>query len=228
VTGGNAAVPRANAGSSGKRHVDVLVVGAGMAGLSAAAALHEAGMSVLTVDKGRGVGGRMASRRMGSAVFDHGAQFVTVRDSRFAAAMAEWELRGAAREWCRGFAGDRDGHPRWCGCAAMTSVAKELAAPLDIMLDTRLVSLRVAEGRWSADTADGLLLTAHAAVLTPPVPQSLALLDAGQVPLPSHTRAALSATTYERCLAVMAVLDGPSLVPPPGGFAPRSGRVGRG
>jgi len=226
VTGGKAALPRANAVSSGKLHADVLVVGAGMAGLSAAAALGEAGMSVLTVDKGRGVGGRMASRRVGSAVFDHGAQFVTVRDSRFAAVMSEWERRGVAREWCRGFAGDRDGHPRWCGSAAMTSIPKEIAAPLDVMLDTRLVSLRVAEGRWSADTADGVMLTARAAILTPPVPQSLALLDAGQVPLPSRTRAALSAITYERCLAVMAVLDGPSRVPPPGGLAPRSGPVG--
>ncbi len=219
------ALPRANAVSSGKLHADVLVVGAGMAGLTAAAALREAGMSVLTVDKGRGVGGRMASRRVGSAVFDHGAQFVTVRDSRFAAVMSEWERRGAAREWCRGFAGDRDGHPRWCGNAAMTSIPKEIAAPLDVMLDTRLVSLRVAEGRWSADTADGLMLTARAAVLTPPVPQSLALLDAGQVSLPARIRAALSAISYERCLAVMAVLDGPSRVPPPGGFAPRSGPV---
>ncbi|MBP1654772.1 MAG: hypothetical protein H6Q28_1328 [Bacteroidetes bacterium] len=99
MTGGKAALPRANAVSSGKLHADVLVVGAGMAGLSAAAALREAGLSVLTVEKGRGVGGRMASRRVGSAVFDHGAQFVTVRDSRFAAVMSEWERRGAAREW---------------------------------------------------------------------------------------------------------------------------------
>lgn len=196
-----------------------------MSGLTAASALHGAGLRVLTVDKGRGVGGRMASRRIGPAVFDHGAQFVTVRDSRFAAAMAEWERRGAAREWCRGFAGHMDAHPRWCGSSGMTSIAKALAAPLDVMLDTRLLSVRVAEGGWTADTHNGPSLAARAVVLTPPVPQSLALLDAGGVVLPQHKQAALSSITYERCLAVMALLEGQSHVPPPGGLAPGVGPV---
>jgi len=225
VKEGHAPVPVANAASSGTRHADVLVVGAGMAGLTAAAELHGSGRSVLTIDKGRGPGGRMATRRIGHAVFDHGAQFVTARDPRFAASMAEWERRGAAREWCRGFAGEHDGHPRWRGSAGMTSIAKAIAAPLDVMTNTRLVSLRVAEELWSADTADGQTMTARGVVLTAPVPQSLALLDAVKVPLPPRARAALTAVTYERCLAVMAELEGPSRVPPPGGFAPPSDLV---
>jgi predicted NAD/FAD-dependent oxidoreductase len=52
---------------------DVLIIGAGMSG-TAAAELSRAGRKLLVVDKGRGVGGRMASRRIGEAVFDHGAQ----------------------------------------------------------------------------------------------------------------------------------------------------------
>ena len=64
---------------------DVLVIGAGMAGLIAAAELQRAGRRVLVLDKGRGVGGRLASRRIGEASFDHGAQFITARTPRFAA-----------------------------------------------------------------------------------------------------------------------------------------------
>jgi renalase len=56
---------------------DVLIVGAGIAGLAAATDLHAAGRTVLVVDKGRGVGGRLASRRIGAATFDHGAQGVS-------------------------------------------------------------------------------------------------------------------------------------------------------
>lgn len=51
----------------------VVVVGAGIAGLMCARELAATGVDVVVVDKGRGVGGRMATRRFGGAVFDHGA-----------------------------------------------------------------------------------------------------------------------------------------------------------
>jgi len=47
------------------RTADVLVIGAGMAGLSAAAALQKAGRKTLVIDKGRRIGGRMATRSVG-------------------------------------------------------------------------------------------------------------------------------------------------------------------
>ena len=51
---------------------DVLIIGAGLAGLSAANELQLAGYRVLVVDKGRGLGGRLAGRRIGGATFiDH-------------------------------------------------------------------------------------------------------------------------------------------------------------
>ena len=56
---------------------DILIIGAGLAGLSAAVELQKAGKQVLVVDKGRGLGGRLAGRRIGDATFDHGAQFMT-------------------------------------------------------------------------------------------------------------------------------------------------------
>jgi predicted NAD/FAD-dependent oxidoreductase len=62
-------------------------------------------------------------------------------------------------------------------------------------------------------------------VLTPPVPQSLAMLDAGGIVLTPELRTRLAAIEYERCLAVMAVLDGPSRIPPPGGLAPAEGPI---
>jgi predicted NAD/FAD-dependent oxidoreductase len=60
-------------------------------------------------------------------------------------------------------------------------------------------------------------------ILTPPVPQSLALLDAGNVVLEASIRQRLEVIRYERCFAVLVVLDGPSNVPGPGGFVPETG-----
>ncbi|MBN1666669.1 MAG: NAD(P)-binding protein, partial [Anaerolineales bacterium] len=57
--------------------VDTLILGAGMSGLMAANRLQQAGVETLLLEKARGVGGRMATRRFGGGVFDHGAQFFT-------------------------------------------------------------------------------------------------------------------------------------------------------
>ena len=59
-----------------KRDNDVLVIGAGMAGVIAGAELSRAGARVLVLDKNRSVGGRLASGQIGEATFDHGAQFI--------------------------------------------------------------------------------------------------------------------------------------------------------
>ena len=204
---------------------DVLVIGAGMAGLMAAAELQRAGRRVLVLDKGRGVGGRLASRRIDGATFDHGAQFITTRDPRFAAVLERGRQNGAMEEWCRGFTGATDGHARWRGKPAMSAVAKHLAAGLDLHLETPVAALRRDGDRWRAETATGRTFTAGALVLTPPVPQSLALLDAGGFVLAPEMRTRLAAIEYERCLAVMALLDGPSRIPPPGGLAPADGPI---
>jgi len=101
----------------------ITVVGAGLSGLIAARDLASRGHTVVVVDKGRGVGGRLATRRIGDAVFDHGAQFFTVRDARFQAIVDEWLDGGVVRVWCHGFGTEQDGFPRYVGTAGMTSIA---------------------------------------------------------------------------------------------------------
>lgn len=65
----------------------VAVVGAGMAGVACARTLVQAGHRVTLFEKSPGFGGRMATRRTEFGGFDHGAQYFTVRDSRFARAL---------------------------------------------------------------------------------------------------------------------------------------------
>lgn len=202
---------------------DVLVIGAGMAGLIAAAELQRAGRRVLLLDKGRGVGGRLASRRIDGATFDHGAQFIITGDPRFAAVIEQGRQEGAVEKWCRGFAGGAEGHTRWRGKPMMSAVAKHLSLGLDLHLETPVVALRRTRDHWSVETAKGRSLTAGAVVLTPPVPQSLAMLEAGGIVLAPEMRTRLAAIEYERCLAVLAVLDGPSHIPAPGGITPDDG-----
>jgi predicted NAD/FAD-dependent oxidoreductase len=62
----------------------IAVVGGGMAGVVCARTLLQAGHRVTLIEKSGGFGGRMATRRTEFGGFDHGAQYFTVRDKRFA------------------------------------------------------------------------------------------------------------------------------------------------
>jgi predicted NAD/FAD-dependent oxidoreductase len=205
-----------------KRECDVVVVGAGMAGLTAANTLRDTGHSVFVLDKGRGVGGRMATRRIGNAVFDHGAQFISVRDTRFRAMMNAWLESGVAREWCRGFAGvdltvETDGHPRYRGAEGMTAIPKHLARDLPVRTEERVSAVVPTESGWRIEIEGGEEVRSSALVLTPPVPQSLTLLEAGGFHLRGKDAGVLHGIQYDPCLAVLAVLDAPSGLPEPGG-----------
>ena len=76
----------------------IAIVGAGMAGLSCGQRLSRLGHEVRLFDKGRGPGGRMATRRMedgGTTLhFDHGAQYFAAKDPTFRAIVEDWRAEG--------------------------------------------------------------------------------------------------------------------------------------
>ena len=77
----------------------VAVIGAGLAGLSAARTLRDQDHEVRVFDKGRGVGGRTSTRRSKSFAFDHGAQYFTAHDERFGRLVASWQEAGIVAPW---------------------------------------------------------------------------------------------------------------------------------
>ncbi len=200
-----------------------------MAGLTAARILapdHD----LVVLDKGRGVGGRMATRRIGEATFDHGAQFVTTHTHEFAATVEGWVEAGVASPWFRGRIGPEgltgdDGHTRFRGTVSMNAVAKHLARGLDVRTATRVASLAHDDRSWRVVLDDGGRLDADAVVVTAPVPQALDLLAAGAVVLSPGDADALSRIRYDPCLALMAPLDGPSGLAGPGAVNPADGPI---
>jgi predicted NAD/FAD-dependent oxidoreductase len=200
---------------------DVVIVGAGLAGLLAARVLKEQGKRVLLLDKGRSVGGRLATRRIGGGLADHGAQFFTVREPEFGTLVSRWLAEGIVFEWSRGWsdgslATTRDGHPRYAVHGGMNALAKQLAQGLDTRVKVTLVSVKAIEGGWQVEDESGSTTRAKALLLTPPVPQSLALIDDGGVMLNPADRAALDAIEYLPSLTGLFVLDREVRLPSPG------------
>ncbi|MDA1039963.1 MAG: FAD-dependent oxidoreductase [Planctomycetota bacterium] len=218
------------------QNADVVIVGAGVAGLVAARELLAAGLRVIVLEKGRGVGGRMATRRLGAAVCDHGAQFFTVRGRAFGTLVREAHDAGAVAEWCDGFTRATangggmlppgDGHPRWRGTSGMTGLPKHIATAFDpargeVRAGVKVASIGIAAARVTVGIDDGSMLRAAAAIVSSPVPQSLELMVAGGMVPDAIDPAALrllAGIDYDPCFALMLVLDRPSLVPSPGGI----------
>ena len=201
--------------------VDVIVVGAGLSGLVAAGELGRAGRRVLLVDKGRSVGGRLATRRIGGATLDHGAQFFTTRSPEFTDAVASWHDAGVVSVWTNGFSSD-DGYPRYRAEGGMNQLAKhlrdELPSTVEVVTSQRADAV-IPVGDHLTVTYNGASREpddAAAVVLTAPVPQSLDLLTAGGVGLPEAIARELQALTYHRVIALLATLDRPAPFGPVG------------
>ncbi|OJF12682.1 NAD/FAD-dependent oxidoreductase [Couchioplanes caeruleus subsp. caeruleus] len=117
----------------------MVVVGAGIAGLSCARELAAAGARVRVHERGRVVGGRLASRRHGGRYADIGAAYFVADDPDFAALAERWRSRGLARPWTDTFAvhpgSPARGPVRWAAPGGLRSLAADLAEGLDVRLD---------------------------------------------------------------------------------------------
>jgi renalase len=207
------------------QNTDILIIGAGLAGLSAASELRKLGIEVFLVDKGRGLGGRLASRRIGDASFDHGAQFMTTRHPKFVEQVKQWIAAGVAKEWYSGFPGQASSHARYRGVPTMTAIAKHLAIGLNVQLSTKVESIGLSHGGWTTQLDNGESITSRSLLITSPVPQTLKLLADGNIQLSPDSVSRLARIQYESCIAVMAILDQPSIIEPPGALVIDQGPI---
>jgi predicted NAD/FAD-dependent oxidoreductase len=195
---------------------DVVIIGAGLTGLLLARELQKKGRRTLLLEKSRGPGGRMSTKRVEGAVFDQGAQFFTARTPRFATEIEAWCEAGIAAPW-------PDGAPyRYVGRPAMNAVGKHLSAGLEIRREAKVLAVKRNAETWEISVENQPTLHTRELVLTAPVPQSLALLASGGVALPAELTAELRGLDYHPCLALMLTLAGPSALPA-GGLAPEDG-----
>ena len=176
---------------------DILIIGAGMAGLSCATALTQAGHKLRVLDKGRGPGGRMAARRAevaGEQVsFDHGAQYFTARDPEFQAAVAAWEAQGVVARW------DAAGDDAWVGVPGMNGPIKAMAENSNVEWGVRATALIRDADNWRVET-EGTTYTARTVLVAVPAEQARDLLE-GVVP---ELAAIPVQVASEPCWAVMA------------------------
>jgi renalase len=188
------------------------IIGAGLAGLTVARILDDCGHSVRLFDKGRAVGGRLATKRLDvnghTLRLDHGAQYLRPRDPGFAALL----LAHGAAPW--------PDAERFVPVPAFSALPRAMAEGLDCLTGCTIAAMaREAEG-WLLDDGAHRHGPFDAVVLTAPAPQSAALLRA---PAP-ELAAMLGGVAYAPCWTWLAAFDAP--LPHPDVLRPASGPIG--
>ena len=190
---------------------DVIVIGAGLSGLTAVRDLRAAGTDVVVLEKSRGLGGRAATRRWAGWPVDHGAQFFTARSEDFRGQVSTWLGRGACIAWAHGFhqwlngqleSPPAGGFPRYACSLGMTSLAKDLAGEAQdfIHFDTKVTRITRQNNVWCVTCENTGTHSAPALIVTIPPPQSAELLG----PCAPGTAALLGQIVSTPCLALVA------------------------
>ncbi|MBA8792618.1 hypothetical protein FHX74_000212 [Friedmanniella endophytica] len=178
--------------------MSVIVVGAGIAGVSCARTLAAAGVPVRVLDRGRRPGGRLGLRRLtvdgGERVVDTGGSYFTVSDDGFGAVAEDWRARGLARPWTDTFAvidddGEqtKQGPTRWAAPSGLRSLVDDLAAGLDVSSSVTVTAVEHGDDGWTVRTetrtddgrSTGDAGPADVVVLAMPDPQARRLLADG-------------------------------------------------
>ena len=183
----------------------IAIVGAGIAGLSCADRLRAAGWAVTLFDKGRAPGGRLSTRRIetatGTAAFDHGAQYFTVRDPGFRAAVARWQAAGLAAPW------PEAGPDAWVGTPGMAAPVRDMASSHVVRFPVTVTGLAREGQGWRIE---GERFDAVAVAV--PAEQAAPLLQ----PVAPAFAARAAATPSAPCWTVMAAfaepLPGPTIL----------------
>ena len=185
-----------------------------MTGVIAARTLSHQGHDVVVVDKARGPGGRMSTRRNADLRFDHGAQYFTARDPHFLRDIVAWQERGLVSVWDARIAtiGDRDSSKksqsteRFVAVPGMSSICSELAMELaDCRFNWTVRKLKQLENGWILTSDEGETLECDVLVMTTPPEQARTLLADTEVD------ELIGGVEMMPCWALMSVLVEPLL-----------------
>jgi renalase len=200
---------------------DVVIIGAGLAGLVCAQRLQQAGCRVVVVEKSRGLGGRVATRRLSAGAnsfADYGVRCLEVQGKLSQNLIQALEKQNILHRWtdqiyqlnAEGLSRSPHIHPRYAASTGITAVAKFLATGLEVWRSQRVQAITPTGQTWrltlEANTSEAAPepLNAPTVVVAIPASQALTLLEPLAEDLPAAFLDALRSVEFAPCLSAIA------------------------
>lgn len=159
----------------------IAIIGAGMAGITCAHALQQIGCLPVVLEKSRGIGGRLATRRtVEGDYFDHGAQYITARQASFQLMLQSLERLQTAATWNPIDPARITPPPQpWMvGIPGMRALLEPLADALELHTQSAVTALRRSPQGWHLETdTEATFEPFDAVVCTAPAAQCHALFS---------------------------------------------------
>jgi predicted NAD/FAD-dependent oxidoreductase len=177
---------------------DILITGAGLAGLNCAKNLATTNqkLKIQILEKSKGCGGRMATRRIGDSKFDHGAQFIKVtQESK--KLVTFWQEKNVANHF------PSQAFEAICGQSGMTHLAKKIAENCIIKYNSKVIRLEKHSMYWRVFVEPDEQILAKQVVLTCPLPQSLDVLLQSEIDFDLR----LSKIQYNQSIVLLVQFD---------------------
>jgi renalase len=169
--------------------LNILIIGTGIAGLTCAQQLSRSGHHPTLIDKSKGLGGRLATRRLNNTHADHGVCYLKPKSESFGRWIDDLVNDGILRIWTdrihqldRNFTlqAPRKIAPCYASPQGATAIAKHLAKGLTIIPDRRVTHLEPIDNGWRLTATNGADLDSietHQIILAIPPAQALELLE---------------------------------------------------
>lgn len=202
--------------------MNVIIIGGGIAGISAAIRLKQAGIDSTILDKGRKVGGRISTKSVELengkvAKFDYGAPHFAVKTESWEEVVmymvSHFKVSISSRD------AYYPPNTTYRGTSGMNDILQFLSEGITYKNSKKVVFLNPHGKLSEVITADGESFYGDAVILTTPIPQTLELFKNSQINIPYKLQKNLSNLKYSKMFMAMLAIDGTTKIPDSGFLA---------
>lgn len=205
---------------------DVIIVGAGICGIAAGNFLKESGLNIKLLDKGKSIGGRLATRKIISddqlIKVDYGCKYIEANSFEFSQAVVGLIKNNSVKKWKtvnqNSLLNEIEKNLRFVGKQSMRQIALELSQNLSISNGIKITKVYREAGAWGLIDENNNSYFSEAILFTMPVPQILDLLKNSNIPILPNKKNELEKVEYARSIVAILTLEKSSALKDEGGL----------